>query len=187
MARRETRPWPARLAQPGFGKPIARPRIGTPLHSFRTNRLSPLPHSDSTTSPPAAANAAIPGFMKSAGLFLLGGLLIAGAGVVLGIGIGGGLGVLAALGGLVVGLLCSMVALFSATARENAARPRFTVTTLLGLLLALGGVALGAGVGGVMGLGLGMLLLGAGAVLTGVGIAIGMPDQPTAAPAPGSK
>lgn len=175
VAHRQASRRPARAAEPTCYQPL-RPPPKTTANRLHTTLLSSLAHSDTTVSPPPAAGAGTPGFLQAAGLLALGGVLIAGAGLVLGIGVGGGWGLLLGLGGLVVGLLCGMASVFGATVRENYAKPRFNAVTLLGLLLPLGGVALGWWVGGLVGIGLGLLLLGFGAVLAGLGRALGMPD-----------
>ena len=133
----------------------------------------------SVPSPPTSVGAdpaPTPTLMGAVLWFWLGAAALAVGGIVLGIGLASGWGVLAALGGVLVGLLAAFAGVFGITSHGSTAKSRFNAVTLLGILLGLGSLALGVGLGGLVGAGAGLLGLGLAAVVLGIGVAVGIPD-----------
>jgi hypothetical protein len=112
-------------------------------------------------------------------LVILGGILVALGGILLGLGLGSAW-VLTTAASLPVGFLMGMFGLFGALSHDTSTGSRFNVVRLLGLVVGIGGLALGWYLGGLVGVAAGLLLLGLGSFLTGLGVSIGsIPAEPS--------
>jgi hypothetical protein len=113
-------------------------------------------------------------------LIILGGIFVVLGGVLLGLGLGSAWVLLTTAISLPVGFLMGMFGLFGALSHDTSIGSRFNVVRLLGLIVGLGGLALGWYLGGLVGVAAGLLLLGLGSFLTGLGISIGsIPAEPS--------
>lgn len=150
-------------------KPVLTTRMPIPLSAQPAKPMRPDPQLDNK------------GLTFRAGSFaILGGILVAVGGVLLGLGLGGAWVLLTGAAGIAVGFLMGMFGLFGALSRDTSTGSRFNVVRLLGLIVGLGGLALGWYLGGLVGLAAGLLLLGLGSFLTGLGLAIGaVPAEPS--------
>lgn len=188
------------LAKPAGGQRLVAMEVPfVPLHPHR--RKTRLPHvskiliskhlfaqympPSSTPAPRAhaqpTAQEKTPATVKAGSLIILSGVLVAVGGILLGIALGGAWVVLTGGLGLAAGIVLGMLGLFGALSTDSRTQIRFTGTLLLGLLVALGGVALGVSLGGLLGVGAGLLLLGIGSFLTGWSL---VSDLPAAQPRP---
>lgn len=150
-------------------KPVLTTRMSIPLSAQPAKPMRPDPHLENK------------GVAFRAGSFaILGGILVAVGGVLVGLSLGGVWVLLTGAAGLATGLLMGMFGLFGALSRDSSTGSRFNVVRLLGLVVGLGGLALGWYLGGLVGLAAGLLLLGQGSFLTGLGLAIGaVPAEPS--------
>jgi hypothetical protein len=113
-------------------------------------------------------------------LVILGGILVALGGILLGVGLGSAWVLLTTAASLPVGFLMGMFGLFGALSHDTSTGSRFNVVRLLGLVVGIGGLALGWYLGGLVGVAAGLLLLGLGSFLTGLGVSIGsIPAEPS--------
>lgn len=123
--------------------------------------------------PTPTPEAITPIYQKAAGLFLLSGVLIAGGAITLALGMGNLWGIAVAFVGVAVCVWATMAGIFAGTATNQADKFRFNSLTILGILMALVGVAMWWKLGGLTGAGAGVVIFGVGTFVVGGGIMCG--------------